>query len=305
MKKSLAGVPARSPRRARKLLVAAVAWGGLACTVPAPASAESPMHPVANGRHCGIQSVSDPNAGHTRVGQINGGPIAVGTGYAPGTTISITCSIHVGSANVTHAGADAATATSAAMPGVATLPPTTITYEAPEPEPVFLCTEISIGGDVWYWDDTIVAEGTEPIFGTDRDQLDVRRGWVTDAAAVCQNTVIYGPGPEPLFPILVDTTIRTACEVSKILAPGVDPLIVIGPDGDLYVAGFRTHDCEPSWNPLPGPFFPDQVLCPARVGYRDGPPRHEEIRHGRGRHRRHRPLADRARVQGLAHRRPP
>jgi hypothetical protein len=123
----------------------AVLAGGLNLAVGTPAIAQAPGSSVANGRRCTFNSITDPNGeAETQVGQINAGPLAAAD---TGASIQITCTIQVGGANATHAGADADSVTSTVGTQVASIPPTeddqppTINYVAPENVPVFLCTE--------------------------------------------------------------------------------------------------------------------------------------------------------------------
>ena len=85
---------------AKGAAVALVA-GGLNLASVAPAGATPTIQ-----RRCSFTSITDPTVenGQTQAGEVNGGPITDDS--QAGATITITCTIQVGGANATHAGAD-------------------------------------------------------------------------------------------------------------------------------------------------------------------------------------------------------
>jgi hypothetical protein len=233
----------------RRITLVALALGGLNLVPLAPAEAQSPVpSPVANGRRCTFSSVTDPDGEpESQVGQINAGPLAAAS---PGASIQITCTIQVGGADSTHAGADTAVVTSTVSLQVASIPPTeddnppTISYVSPENTPVFLCTEAIINGVSWYWDATPKPMTIPP---NPQDQM----GWTDTNTALCNEAIQQEIFPGPI------------CAVLGPLGPGnpSDP-VFIGPGGDLWVAGIRVIDCEPFGDPPPGNVFPDPIICP-------------------------------------------
>ena len=171
-----------------KLAVLAVVAGSLSLAFVTPAEAT----PV--GRLCSFTSVGDPTVenGQTQMGQINGGPVTDDT--QAGATITLTCTIQVGAANSTHAGTDAVslsgTGTGAAsVAGQAS-------YVSPEGQPVYLCTEVTVNGTVYYRDS-------------------VNATWSASASAACGEAISQEIFPGPLGPVL------------DMLAPIVDPLVDI------------------------------------------------------------------------------
>lgn len=108
-----------------------------------PGQGASAAGPAPAGEVCGFVSMSD-TTGQMQSGEIDGGPLV-----APGSAVSITCSIHVD--NGTHSGT-AAVSASATGQSVVVLPPTPMSYPDPEAQPVHLCTEATVDGTAWYWD---------------------------------------------------------------------------------------------------------------------------------------------------------
>ena len=113
------------------------ATAGVSLPAPAPAWATH----VATGQTCALTSALDPVAEpDVQTGHVTGG---TATATVVGATIAIRCTVQVGATGATHAGPDAATASS--MPGQSTtLLATVVSYVAPFPGPVFLCTEWTV-----------------------------------------------------------------------------------------------------------------------------------------------------------------
>ena len=100
-------------------------------------------------RGCGLVAATDTATG-LQVGLMNGGPF--GDPSQPTAGTSLTCTIQVGSGGATHAGADAVSASSSEGTGLAVLPARSVSYAAPSPGDVYLCSESSVGGTTYYWD---------------------------------------------------------------------------------------------------------------------------------------------------------
>lgn len=124
---------------------ALVAGAVLAALLPGPAQAAAPD---AEGVLCGFASTGHPTDAGVQVGEIDGGPLAVANvddAFAQPVTATLTCAIHVGWGNLTHAGSDAVSA-SATGNAVVTLPPTVVSYKY-DPytfEVIAVCTELAV-----------------------------------------------------------------------------------------------------------------------------------------------------------------
>ena len=164
---------------ARATVLAFVAGSlNLLCATQAQAA-----HPV--GRGCSFGSISDPNIENSQIGEISGGPVTAierGT-FADWSTVTITCSIHVG--NNLHDGVAAVTEKSDIdNDATALLEPRRISYVSPEGQIVALCSEVTIDGSTMYWE-------------ADAD------GWTHDPGAPCVVAVESEPG-EPVWKIVAD-----------------------------------------------------------------------------------------------------
>lgn len=240
--------------RAAVLAVVAASLG-FAAVAPAQAQLGEP----AVGRRCSFSSITDPTGENDDVqtGQVNAGPLSA---TAPGATIQIICTIQVGALGATHSGPDACQVASPVMLQTATIPPTDdnepplCSYVSPEGQTVYMCTEVVINDERYYWDD-------------------VNMTWSRSNGVACATATTQEIYPGPL------------CAVTGLLYStlgGTPPqpvdiggVIHIGPDGDLYVAGIWFADCDPDDNPLPPPpggWFPDPLLCPALAALAPGVP---------------------------------
>ena len=214
----------------KKIAIVAVAVGGLTLPFAAPADATP-----SSRRICSFNSISDPTVEPgTQIGQVNGGPITDSNLLA---TMTLTCTIQVGGANNTHAGVDAASASATGTnvaaacihadhqefwdervcPGVGvTLPPTQISYTSTEGQPVYLCTEVSVNGTVYYYDD---ASGS----------------WSASASATCGEAIQQDLIPEPLFSLINS--------ILEQVDPTICPFIAMAfpPEGDVL----GVYDCPP------------------------------------------------------------
>lgn len=117
----------------------------------------SPAHPrPARGFLCGFTSEFDPTLeGDTQTGEIDGGPLV--NEANPGGDIYLKCTIQVGSQGATHAGADSTGVADGTGAGVVVIPPTVVRYVGPFGLPVYLCSEVRLGGaggTPLYWDST-------------------------------------------------------------------------------------------------------------------------------------------------------
>lgn len=124
-----------------RALVATLVVGAVSPVSAAPARAVP-----ASTHRCGLVSATDVSRGfgETQIGTVAGGP--VGDLADPAATVTVTCTVQVGAANSTHAGADAAVVTGAMAAAGA------VSYEMGDDEPVFLCTQATVGVTTWYWD---------------------------------------------------------------------------------------------------------------------------------------------------------
>ena len=225
-------------KKTTKTALVAVVLGSLNLVFAAPAEA------AAAGAPCRFTSITDPTVenGQTQVGQINAGPIAA---LAPGATVTITCTIQVGSANSTHAGTDSsAKVSSKATPQVAAIPPTsndapnTVSYVSPEGQPVYMCTEINIDGTTYYWDATTATQGPAGNGPVTPDRLS------TEATAACREAISQELVPQPVQDILegLDPAI---CAIIIANVPDVPPVLDVDEEGDIRVADVLVWDCPP------------------------------------------------------------
>lgn len=134
----------------RPIALAALLLGTL--VLPAPARAQE-------GFTCGLVSVTDPTGeGDVQTGEVDGGPITATStdpnapSADPTASMTLRCTVQVGATGHTHAGPDAASA-SASGTGFVVLPPTQVSFVAPEGTDTWLCTEVTVNGTVSYWDD--------------------------------------------------------------------------------------------------------------------------------------------------------
>ena len=216
-------------KKIAKTAVIAVVAGGLNLAFIAPASA------TPAGRLCSFTSVTDPTVenGQTQAGQINGGPVTDDT--QAGATITLTCTIQVGAANSTHAGADAVslsgTGTGAAsVAGQAS-------YVSPEGQPVYLCTEVSVNGTVYYRDSVLAT-------------------WSASASAACGEAISQEIFPGPLGPVLdilfpiLDGAFETLNNLERdVTDPIICPILagIFPPEGDIVLPDpiGKIFDCFP------------------------------------------------------------
>ena len=139
--------------RLRPVLAACLA--ALALGAGAPVAHAEDAAPT--GAPCSFESIA-PEGGDTYTGVLFGGPV-----LAPGSTVTLRCSIHVG--NDVHSGPAAVTESSGPGDGLAVLDPRQFTLTLPEDERVETCTEATVGSTTWYWTET--------------------GEWTTDPAATC------------------------------------------------------------------------------------------------------------------------
>jgi hypothetical protein len=129
-------------------LVLAVLTLGAALTVPAPAHAATP----GPGPLCGTLGMTDPGTegGEVITGYLGGGPIKVTDDTGAAVSATLRCTIQVGGSS--HADVDNGASASASGTGVVYLPPTLVSYNAPEDVPAYLCSQVTYtGGATLYW----------------------------------------------------------------------------------------------------------------------------------------------------------
>jgi hypothetical protein len=187
-----------------------------AVVVPvAPVHAETRIHGVL----CWFASLTDPSAeAGTQTGEITAGPAVIDDRATPPGVHSghFVCTIQVGAANGTHAGADAAVVTGPESTAVIAAGGT-VTYNAPYYEPVWLCTEIVVDGQSLYFDDP-----NDPT---------VNGSFSTSSSAACGLAIDEGTDDPTITAIgeLIDSII---CPVLAIVFP---------PQGDIP----GVWDCPP------------------------------------------------------------
>ena len=235
-----------------KAALVAIAAGSLNLTFVAPAGATP-----SDQRLCSFASVTDPTVenGQTQTGQINGGPV---TDERLGATITLTCTIQVGGANSTHAGTDAVslsnTGTNLAAacvssdhspywntgficPGVGVTVAGQASYVSPEGQPVYMCTQVTVNGEVYYRDS-------------------VNATWSASASVTCSEAISQEilPGPlgpvfDILFPIIDGVLVTLFDALTQFEKDVVDPQlcpqlaarspgaggVIITPEGDVYI----------------------------------------------------------------------
>lgn len=142
----------------KQAAIAALAFGG--ATLSAPAQAQT-------GRLCGFLAATDPTVqnGQTQSGILNGGPVSSADADALGeavATISLKCTIQVGAANANHDGADAASAAGNPSLAVAYVNPTLVSFVSPPGQPVYLCSQVTVNGQVRYYNPVTAAFSVSP-----------------------------------------------------------------------------------------------------------------------------------------------
>ena len=167
------------------------------------------VHWVADPGRCSFLAVEDPTLPGSGIfsGVIAGGPVV---SDVVGATISIRCTLQVGAAASTHAGADSAVASSGSSTQAAVLLPTLVAYFAPPGAPIYVCTAVTINGTTYY------SNGS---------------GWSTSTAASCQLATSQETDPilQPIYDL-----------VDGLLTGLVDPVLCpvlatfFPPDGEPF-----------------------------------------------------------------------
>ena len=211
----------------RKLVLVAVAFASAAFTIPAAEATPTIQ------RRCSFTSITDPTVenGQTQAGQINGGPITDDT--QRGATITITCTIQVGGANATHAGADSVSCAGSGT-GVAEVA-CQASYVSPEGQPVYLCTQVTVNGTTYYWDAS--ADPSDP---------NLPRGNWSLSGGLCNEAISQEIFPGPLAPVLD--------------AIPVDAVVIISlPDGSEPIhTNVGASDCSTyTWDSMTGVYDVD------------------------------------------------
>jgi hypothetical protein len=193
--------------KVKKFAIAGLAAGTVLAFAPAAHAAADPQ-----GLLCGFSSVTDPSIEGSQTGEIDGGPLVLGTDGGVYTG-SLTCTIQTGT-NDTHAEADAGSITGPTTTGVVAAGGT-VTYEVGADEDVWLCTSVNVQGQgTLYYDETTGTWGGSS---------------GACALAISAETPETGPIGSELDPIL--------CPILSIVFP---------PEGDvvLPVLG-KIWDCPP------------------------------------------------------------
>lgn len=224
-------------KKIAKIAVMAVAIGTVQLTGAAPAQA----HP--SGILCGFTSITDPNGEPgTQTGEVDGGPLVEADLDADPPTVDATasltlkCTIQVGATGSTHLGPDSASA-SASASGVVVLGPTTISYSAAVGLDVFLCTQVTVNGEIHYYN-SIDGE------------------WSLDASVGCALAISQEVDPGPVGGELDPLLCPLLWELAPLFPPPpLGPLGAIiymvrqdGPDydgADVYINGELFWDCPP------------------------------------------------------------
>ena len=213
----------------RSKLVIASVLSVLICVASPPASATPTIQ-----RRCSFTSITDPTVenGQTQTGEVNGGPVTDDT--QAGASITITCTIQVGGANATHAGADAVACSGNGI-GVAEVA-CQASYVSPEGQPVYLCTQVTVNGTNYYWDAS--APGVDP---------NLPGNWST-TGGLCNEAISQEIFPGALAPVIGlvfslagnRTPVLETIEIEKTLLGS--PTVVVSPD----VESPRNWSCTPS-----------------------------------------------------------
>jgi hypothetical protein len=224
----------------RTALAATVVLGALVT----PARAAAPL----TGDGCTELSVAQ--GGSTTYNGAMSGVVA-----APGSAVSLRCSIHVG--NASHTGPAVATATvSGAGSSVAVAGPATITYDAESWDLVALCSEATVDGTDWYYDGA--AWSADPAVPCPVLR-NVGGGACFDVLWCVFGLIPPGTIPPELEPYVdwLECQLYWGIECSyggidHFLCPQLAALQTQVPgvletrdDGDLYVAGEFFWDCPP------------------------------------------------------------
>lgn len=136
----------------RELAVLATVAGSLL----APSSAQAQTGFLCGEEHRSSREARDGRWEHASL--LTGGPMYAGD---PNAEIVITCTIQFGTDGRTHAGPDAATASSPVGTGVAFLPSTPVHY-VKEPTYIYQCTQVTVNGVTYYYDDLNGAWSSSP-----------------------------------------------------------------------------------------------------------------------------------------------
>lgn len=233
----------------RLLLAAAVTLAALG-TPPAHAADQAPT-----GRPCSFTTVAFD--GTTYTGTVDGGPLA-----APGSTISMRCTVRVGAG---HAGE--VRAAEATTPGsdVTVLEPRTVSFVIGEDEwDVHFCTEATVGTTTWYWTspgtwttDPVPSCFDHPLwyYSVAREQLPPELRPVADGVLCLvlalspvkfrETCDLVGPVFDLVDDVLVEYGDPVICEVFRRLAPGVPGVVDIDAEGDVALQGVPFWDCAP------------------------------------------------------------
>lgn len=225
----------------RRALGAALTAAALALPIPPASAAEPPV-----GAACAMRGVHwdtiDPAAWHVVVA---GGPVV-----APGSTVTLRCSIHVG--NTTHSGQAAATVTGDPTPSVGVVAPAAVSYPYDVYSVYALCTRVAVDETTWYWDGaawTANADASCPRMRSTDECWQLWQCLIPDV----------GPLPPEVQPyadyvgcVLTWGFVEcgggldgVVCPVLRTLGPGVPGVVEIREDGDVVVAGELFWDCPP------------------------------------------------------------
>lgn len=199
---------------ARAAVIATVA-GGLNLAALAPADAQ------VVGRRCSLTTKGG-------ITQMTGGPLIAD---AVGAAISMRCTLQLGTANSTHADADAAVVNSLPSTQVAAIPPTPVSV-AIDNQKAYVCTQATVGTTTYYLDD---------VAGTWSTSNTVACGSAIDNRRVLQVADELFSDVNGVL-LLLDPLI---CSVLVELAPGVPGIVDIMSDGDVYIVGEFIWDCPP------------------------------------------------------------
>lgn len=202
----------------RAALVAATLLAALGA-VPAHAAVTAP-----GGQPCSFGVMTD-DGGTTTTAELSAGPLTIVDEDDPSVVRAgrVTCSVHVGWPNHTHASPAAAAATGEVGAGVAVLAPTPVTFTRSVFDEVFLCTEVEIDGTTLYWHDP--------------QNRNIENSWSTDPSSFCQHFLETADlrGDDPPWPTIAttgDLGDQAACPVYT-----ADPA--------LWAAVSQVWECDP------------------------------------------------------------
>ena len=130
----------------KKITAAAFVAALLLADATAGAHADGPLSP--GGVLCDAGSIPNPQAEDgTQTGEISAGPVTLLDSNGNVRSGTLTCTIQLNSA-IHNGTSNDAVSVSAHGTGVVAMPPTVVSFQAGDDQPVYLCTQFTYDGDV-------------------------------------------------------------------------------------------------------------------------------------------------------------